>query len=85
MVMYLQVCFIVIYLYVCLPLTCFQVFKETFAILKPHIAEDFTKRLLRHLDDASGDVVTIRKSHLNECLTVLAGDIMAREKSNYEK
>ena len=64
--------------------TVLQVFKETFAILKPHIAEDFTDRLTRKMGDASGDVVTINKSDLNECITMLASDVMAREKSNYE-
>ncbi len=53
--------------------------------MKPHIAEDFTAQLLRHMKDTRGDAVTITKSKLNKCLTVLAGDIMARERSNYEK
>jgi hypothetical protein len=62
--------------------------KESFTINKPHIADDFIAHLMTNASK-SGEgkdvVISFPASHLNSCLSQLAGDVMRREKYNYER
>ena len=64
------------------------VMKESFTINKPHIAEDFITNLMMNATksgEGANAVVKIPASHMNTCLSQLAGDVMRREKHNYER
>ncbi|XP_055391214.1 coiled-coil domain-containing protein 162-like [Bubalus kerabau] len=60
-----------------------QVMEENFSIVRPQIVENFVQRLLENYQDG-GLEVTFRKDHLEACLLSLGGDVMARERSNFE-
>ena len=51
---------------------------------RPHVAEDFTELLMSDVREEDG-VITIRKEHLNTCLSRLAGAVMLRERQNYDR
>ncbi|KAM4694292.1 uncharacterized protein O3C94_004746 [Discoglossus pictus] len=57
--------------------------KENFSPLRPQIVENFVQSLMKenHENDSK---VTFSKEHLEKCLTSLACNIMARERSNFE-
>ncbi|XP_067402604.1 coiled-coil domain-containing protein 162-like [Emydura macquarii macquarii] len=60
-----------------------QVMQENFSVVRPQIAETFVQRLMENYQEADLEI-TFKKSHLQNCLTALGCDIMARERSNFE-
>uniref|UniRef100_U3IXZ0 Coiled-coil domain containing 162 n=1 Tax=Anas platyrhynchos platyrhynchos TaxID=8840 RepID=U3IXZ0_ANAPP len=58
-----------------------RVMRENFSVVRPQIVETFVQRLMENYQESD---VTFKKSHLQQCLTVLGCDIMARERSNFE-
>ncbi|ELT87775.1 hypothetical protein CAPTEDRAFT_135567 [Capitella teleta] len=65
------------------------VMKESFTINKPHIAEDFIANLMTKAtkngeNEEEESMIAFPAAHINSCLSQLAGDIMRREKHNYE-
>ncbi|XP_073483154.1 uncharacterized protein [Aquarana catesbeiana] len=57
--------------------------KENFFPDRPEIVEEFVQQLMSEHQDNPTEVI-FRKEHLEQCLTSLACNIMARERSNYE-
>ncbi|NXL85400.1 CC162 protein, partial [Alectura lathami] len=60
-----------------------RVMQENFSIVRPQIVETFVQSLMENYQESDREV-TFKKSHLQQCLTVLGCDIMARERSNFE-
>ncbi|NXC44706.1 CC162 protein, partial [Penelope pileata] len=60
-----------------------KVMQENFSVVRPQIVETFVQRLMENYQESDAEV-TFKKSHLQQCLTVLGCDIMARERSNFE-
>lgn len=60
-----------------------QVMQENFSVVRPQIVETFVQRLMENYEGSDTEV-TFKKSHLQQCLTMLGCDIMARERSNFE-
>uniref|UniRef100_A0A8C3C2A6 Coiled-coil domain-containing protein 162 n=1 Tax=Cairina moschata TaxID=8855 RepID=A0A8C3C2A6_CAIMO len=60
-----------------------RVMQENFSVVRPQIVETFVQRLMENYQESDTEV-TFKKSHLQQCLTVLGCDIMAREHSNFE-
>ncbi|NXE51096.1 CC162 protein, partial [Casuarius casuarius] len=60
-----------------------EVMQENFSAVQPHIVETFVQKLMENYQESDAEV-TFKKSHLQQCLTVLGCDIMARERSNFE-
>ncbi|XP_059687594.1 coiled-coil domain-containing protein 162-like [Gavia stellata] len=60
-----------------------RVMQENFSVVRPQIAETFVQRLMENYQESDTEV-TFKKTHLQQCLTVLGCDIMARERSNFE-
>ncbi|NXX75937.1 CC162 protein, partial [Urocolius indicus] len=60
-----------------------SVMQENFSVARPQIAETFVQRLMESYQESDTEV-TFKKSHLQQCLTILGCDIMARERSNFE-
>uniref|UniRef100_A0A663LU82 Coiled-coil domain containing 162 n=1 Tax=Athene cunicularia TaxID=194338 RepID=A0A663LU82_ATHCN len=50
---------------------------------KHRIVETFVQRLMENYQESDTEV-TLKKSHLQQCLTILGCDIMARERSNFD-
>ncbi|RXM28684.1 Coiled-coil domain-containing protein 162 [Acipenser ruthenus] len=59
------------------------VMKESFSAVRPQIVESFLQTLLERCEE-NKDKLTFTKDHLEACLTSLACDVMARERSNFE-
>nr|XP_009675270.1 PREDICTED: transmembrane protein FLJ37396 [Struthio camelus australis] len=59
------------------------VIQENFSAVRPQIVETFVQKLMQNYQESDAEV-TFKKSHLQQCLTVLGCDIMARERSNFE-
>ncbi|XP_064412378.1 coiled-coil domain-containing protein 162 [Latimeria chalumnae] len=59
------------------------VMKENFSSVRPQIIENFVQKLMERHQDTKEEI-TFRKDHLHKCLTSLACDVMARERSNFE-
>ncbi|XP_009287481.1 PREDICTED: coiled-coil domain-containing protein 162 [Aptenodytes forsteri] len=60
-----------------------RVMQENFSVVRPQIVETFVQRLIENYQESDTEV-TFTKSHLQQCLTILGCDIMARERSNFE-
>ncbi|KAM6207430.1 coiled-coil domain-containing protein 162-like [Sarcoramphus papa] len=60
-----------------------RVMQENFSVVRPQIVETFVQKLMENYQESDTDV-TFKKSHLQQCLTILGCDIMARERSNFE-
>ncbi|KAM6272111.1 LOW QUALITY PROTEIN: coiled-coil domain-containing protein 162-like [Spheniscus humboldti] len=60
-----------------------RVMQENFSVVRPQIVETFVPRLMENYQESDREV-TFTKSHLQQCLTILGCDIMARERSNFE-
>ncbi|NXL10949.1 CC162 protein, partial [Mesembrinibis cayennensis] len=60
-----------------------RVMQENFSVVQPQIAETFVQRLMENYQESDTEV-TFKKSHLQQCLTILGCDVMARERSNFE-
>ncbi|XP_009324699.1 PREDICTED: coiled-coil domain-containing protein 162-like [Pygoscelis adeliae] len=60
-----------------------RVMQENFSVVRPQIVETFVQRLMENYQESDTEV-TFTKSHLQQCLSVLGCDIMARERSNFE-
>ncbi|XP_009892174.1 PREDICTED: coiled-coil domain-containing protein 162-like [Charadrius vociferus] len=60
-----------------------RVMQENFSVVRPQIVETFVQRLMENYQESDTEV-TFKKSHLQQCVTVLGCDIMARERSNFE-
>ncbi|XP_042659263.1 coiled-coil domain-containing protein 162-like [Tyto alba] len=60
-----------------------RVMQENFSVVRPQIVETFVQRLMENYQESDTEV-TFKKSHLQQCLTILGCDIMARERSNFE-
>ncbi|NXT88571.1 CC162 protein, partial [Anhinga rufa] len=60
-----------------------RVMQENFSVVQPQIVETFVQRLMENYQESDTEV-TFKKSHLQQCLTILGCDIMARERSNFE-
>ncbi|OXB67983.1 hypothetical protein ASZ78_006619, partial [Callipepla squamata] len=60
-----------------------KVMQENFSVVRPQIVETFVQRLMENYEESDTEV-TFKKSHLQQCLTMLGCDIMARERSNFE-
>ncbi|NXN63697.1 CC162 protein, partial [Himantopus himantopus] len=60
-----------------------RVMQENVSVVRPQIVETFVQRLMENYQESDTEV-TFKKSHLQECLTILGCDIMARERSNFE-
>ncbi|XP_076189494.1 coiled-coil domain-containing protein 162-like isoform X3 [Aptenodytes patagonicus] len=60
-----------------------RVMQENFSVVRPQIVETFVQRLMENYQESDTEV-TFTKSHLQQCLTILGCDIMARERSNFE-
>ncbi|KAK1190270.1 CC162 protein, partial [Pygoscelis papua] len=60
-----------------------RVMQENFSVVRPQIVETFVQRLMENYQESDTEV-TFTKSHLQQCLTILGCDIMARECSNFE-
>ncbi|XP_048793577.1 uncharacterized protein LOC125689888 isoform X1 [Lagopus muta] len=60
-----------------------RVMKENFSVVRPQIVETFVQRLMENYEGSDTEV-TFKRNHLQQCLTVLGCDIMARERSNFE-
>ncbi|XP_074720687.1 coiled-coil domain-containing protein 162-like [Strix uralensis] len=59
-----------------------RVMQENFSVVRPQIVETFVQRLMENYQESDTEV-TLKKSHLQQCLTILGCDIMARERSNF--
>ena len=59
-------------------------FKETFTISRPDIAENFMTLLKSQCTEDEGRII-FNEEHLNSCLNMLSSSLMAREKLAYEK
>ncbi|NXT76678.1 CC162 protein, partial [Zapornia atra] len=59
------------------------VMHENFSVVRPQIVETFVQKLMENYQESDTEV-TFKKSHLQQCLTVLGCDVMARECSNFE-
>ncbi|XP_062429060.1 coiled-coil domain-containing protein 162-like [Rhea pennata] len=59
------------------------VMQENFSAVRPQIVETFVQKLMENCQESEAEV-TFTKSHLQQCLTALGCDIMARERSNFE-
>ncbi|XP_074676652.1 coiled-coil domain-containing protein 162-like [Strix aluco] len=59
-----------------------RVMQENFSVVRPQIVETFAQRLMENYQESDTEV-TLKKSHLHQCLTILGCDIMARERSNF--
>uniref|UniRef100_A0A8D0FDL1 Coiled-coil domain-containing protein 162 n=1 Tax=Strix occidentalis caurina TaxID=311401 RepID=A0A8D0FDL1_STROC len=60
-----------------------RVMQENFSVVRPQIVETFVQRLMENYQESDTEV-TLKKSHLQQCLTILGCDIMARERSNFD-
>uniref|UniRef100_A0A674HYJ5 Coiled-coil domain containing 162 n=2 Tax=Terrapene triunguis TaxID=2587831 RepID=A0A674HYJ5_9SAUR len=60
-----------------------RVMQENFSVVRPQIVETFVQRLMENYQESDVEI-TFKKSHLQNCLTALGCDIMARERSNFE-
>ncbi|XP_065592090.1 coiled-coil domain-containing protein 162-like [Cyrtonyx montezumae] len=60
-----------------------KVMQKNFSVVQPQIVETFVQRLRENTEESDTEV-TFKKSHLQQCLTTLGCDIMARERSNFE-
>uniref|UniRef100_A0A8C4WHW8 Coiled-coil domain-containing protein 162 n=1 Tax=Gopherus evgoodei TaxID=1825980 RepID=A0A8C4WHW8_9SAUR len=60
-----------------------QVMQENFSVVRPQIVETFVQRLMENYQESNVEI-TFKKSHLQNCLTALGCDVMARERSNFE-
>ncbi|XP_035420740.2 coiled-coil domain-containing protein 162-like [Cygnus atratus] len=60
-----------------------RVMQENFSVVRPQIVETFVQSLMENYQESDTEV-TFKKSHLQQCLTILGCDIMARERSNFE-
>uniref|UniRef100_A0A8C8BHK6 Coiled-coil domain-containing protein 162 n=1 Tax=Otus sunia TaxID=257818 RepID=A0A8C8BHK6_9STRI len=60
-----------------------RVMQENFSVVRPQIVESFVQRLMENYQESDTEV-TLKKSHLQQCLTILGCDIMARERSNFD-
>ncbi|XP_054675028.1 uncharacterized protein LOC129203961 isoform X2 [Grus americana] len=60
-----------------------RVMQENFSVVRPQIVETFVQRLMENYQESDTEV-SFKKSHLQQCLTVLGCDIMARERNNFE-
>ncbi|NXC73890.1 CC162 protein, partial [Anhinga anhinga] len=60
-----------------------RVMQENFSVVQPQIVETFVQRLMENYQESDTEVI-FKKSHLQQCLTILGCDIMARERSNFE-
>ncbi|XP_050749918.1 coiled-coil domain-containing protein 162-like [Gymnogyps californianus] len=60
-----------------------RVMQENFSVVRPQIVETFVQKLMENYQESDTEV-TFKKSHLQQCLTILGCDVMARERSNFE-
>uniref|UniRef100_A0A8C3S8N3 Coiled-coil domain-containing protein 162 n=1 Tax=Chelydra serpentina TaxID=8475 RepID=A0A8C3S8N3_CHESE len=60
-----------------------RVMQENFSVVKPQIVETLVQRLMENYQESDVEI-TFKKSHLQNCLTALGCDVMARERSNFE-
>nr|XP_025975730.1 LOW QUALITY PROTEIN: coiled-coil domain-containing protein 162-like [Dromaius novaehollandiae] len=60
-----------------------EVMQENFSAVRPQIVETFVQKLMENYQESDAEV-TFKKSQLQQCLTVLGCDIMARERGNFE-
>uniref|UniRef100_A0A8C0HAC8 Coiled-coil domain-containing protein 162 n=1 Tax=Chelonoidis abingdonii TaxID=106734 RepID=A0A8C0HAC8_CHEAB len=60
-----------------------RVMQENFSVVRPQIVETFVQRLMENYQESDVEI-TFKKSHLQNCLTALGCDVMARERSNFE-
>ncbi|XP_072713812.1 coiled-coil domain-containing protein 162-like [Ciconia boyciana] len=60
-----------------------RVMQENFSVVQPQIVETFVQRLMENYQESDTEI-TLKKSHLQQCLTILGCDMMARERSNFE-
>ncbi|XP_054992625.1 coiled-coil domain-containing protein 162 [Sorex araneus] len=60
-----------------------RVMKENFSVTAPQIVENFIQKLMENYQDG-GLEISFRKDHLEACLLSLGGEVMARERSNFE-
>ncbi|XP_074845223.1 coiled-coil domain-containing protein 162-like [Carettochelys insculpta] len=69
----------------CLPTGLWQhrVTQENFSVVRPQIVETFVQRLMENYQQSDVELM-FKKCHLQNCLTALCCDIMARERSNFE-
>ncbi|KAM6460286.1 uncharacterized protein PHA67_008900 isoform 3-T4 [Liasis olivaceus] len=57
--------------------------QEIFSVTRPEIVESFVQRLMENHQEINAEII-FQKDHFEKCLTSLACDIMARERSNFE-
>ncbi|XP_063152758.1 coiled-coil domain-containing protein 162-like [Candoia aspera] len=57
--------------------------QEIFSVTRPEIVESFIQRLMENHQEINAEII-FQKDHFEKCLTSLACDIMARERSNFE-
>ncbi|KAK9411480.1 coiled coil domain-containing protein [Crotalus adamanteus] len=57
--------------------------QEMFSVTRPEIVVSFIQRLMEDHQEINAEII-FQKDHLKKCLTSLACDVMARERSNYE-
>ncbi|NXK51292.1 CC162 protein, partial [Chauna torquata] len=60
-----------------------RIMQENFSVVRPQIVETFVQKLMENYQESDTEV-TLKKSHLQQCLTILGCDIMARERRNFE-
>ncbi|XP_075353274.1 coiled-coil domain-containing protein 162-like [Mycteria americana] len=60
-----------------------RVMQENFSVVQPQIVETFVQRLMENYQESDTEV-TFKKNHLQQCLTILGCDMMARERSSFE-
>uniref|UniRef100_A0A4W3J7T5 Coiled-coil domain-containing protein 162 n=1 Tax=Callorhinchus milii TaxID=7868 RepID=A0A4W3J7T5_CALMI len=60
-----------------------SVMKECFSVARPQIVENFVQKLMEHSQESHKEII-FNKDHLRDCLTNLEGEVMARERSNFE-
>ncbi|XP_060545086.1 uncharacterized protein LOC117660839 isoform X3 [Pantherophis guttatus] len=57
--------------------------QEMFSVTRPEIVESFIQRLMEDHQEINAEI-TFQRDHFKKCLTSLACDVMARERSNFE-
>uniref|UniRef100_A0A8C6VA46 Uncharacterized protein n=1 Tax=Naja naja TaxID=35670 RepID=A0A8C6VA46_NAJNA len=57
--------------------------QEMFSVPRPEIVESFIQRLMEDHQEINAEII-FQKDHFKKCLTSLACDAMARERSNFE-
>ncbi|XP_026522286.1 uncharacterized protein LOC113411444 [Notechis scutatus] len=57
--------------------------QEMFSVTRPEIVESFIQRLMEDHQEINAEII-FQKDHFKKCLTSLACDAMARERSNFE-